>query len=577
MITAEAEETVARPAQQRSSRRSVIALAVGVLAVPVVGDLLVSGRRRVFSYFAADAFYYLVVARNWALHGVVSFDGHRPTNGFHPLWQVLLTGLYRVTTAAGGGTTAVLYVDLFTGVVLVALALVLLGRAIALARGRLTPWFAAVPLGAYALLLLPLWLGYGAADALNRDPFEGNLPLYGTLWSYVNGMETPLVLACFGLVVLLAVRSVWTGQRQAVLVGVALGLMTLARLDTAFVTAAVLAMFALRALVRRDRASVRQAVAVVVPVAVLLGAYLVWTRAYSGTFLPVSGSLKSTFPNASLGNYRDLRGLLRGDALLAHERLYRQMPILIPSAFAIAYLVGGLARGWLRAAVTGAAEVARERYRLVLAASAVGVLLLSVYDYLFVPGYNQGHWYWPVSTLFVSLVVLDWLPARPSRVPYGAAVVGAIAVAASLAVFATLGRTSDYHARYADFYFSGAMRARAHYDGHQPKVLSVDDGIDVFATGFPGMSGTGFSLDPPAARAKERGDLVGLAVRRGFDRISSLVYFDTRGLSLDTSSSDIRARLRFILPGQHLDRFDYRVDYLASDPRFAIIRVTPRR
>ncbi|HEX4777424.1 MAG TPA: hypothetical protein VFW74_11675, partial [Acidimicrobiia bacterium] len=146
-----------------------------------------------------------------------------------------------------------------------------------------------------------------------------------------------------------------------------------------------------------------------------------------------------------------------------------------------------------------------------------------------------------------------------------------------LAVFATLGRTSDYHARYADFYFSGAMRARAHYDGHQPKVLSVDDGIDVFATGFPGMSGTGFSLDPPAARAKERGDLVGLAVRRGFDRISSLVYFDTRGLSLDTSSSDIRARLRFILPGQHLDRFDYRVDYLASDPRFAIIRVTPRR
>lgn len=577
MITAEAEETFALPARERSSRRSVIAVAVAVLALPIVVDLLVSGKRRVFSYFAADSFYYLVVARNWALHGVVSFDGHRPTNGFHPLWQVVLTGLYRGTTAVGGGTTTVLYVDVLAGLVLVAVALVLLGRAITLARGRLTPWFAAVPLGAYAVLLVPLWLGYGAADALNRDPFEGHLPLYGTLWSYVNGMETPLVLACFGLVVLLAVRSVWTGERQALLLGAALGLLTLARLDTAFVTAAVLAMFFLRVLVRRDRAAVRQAVAVVVPVVVLVGAYLVWNRAYSGVFLPVSGSLKSTFPNPSLGNYRDLRALLRGDALLAHERLYRQMPILIPSVFAVAYLVPGLVRGWIRAAVAGTAESARDRYRLVLAATAVGVLLLSAYDYLFVPGYNQGHWYWPVSTLFVSLVVLDWLPAGPGHVRHGRVVVGAIAVAASLAVFATLGRTSDYHARYAAFYYSGAARARAHYDGHPPKVLSVDDGIDVFATGFPGMSGTGFSLDPPAARAKERGDLVGLAVRRGFDRISSLVYFDTRGLTLETSSDDIRRRLQFILPGQHLDRFDYRVDYLASNPRFAIIRVIPRR
>ena len=92
--------------------RWVIGSALGLLCVPVLVDLVVSGKRRLFSYFAADAFYYLEVARNWAHNGTLSFDGQRATNGFHPAWQLLFGGAYRIGQAIGLGDTAMLYVDL---------------------------------------------------------------------------------------------------------------------------------------------------------------------------------------------------------------------------------------------------------------------------------------------------------------------------------------------------------------------------------------------------------------------------------------------------------------------------------
>lgn len=547
--------------------------ALVLLAIPILVDLIVTGKRRLFSYFAADAFYYLVVARNWARHGVISFDGTHPTNGFHPLWQVLLTGMYRVSLWLGLGQTAILWVDLLVGLALACVAIVVLGRVIQAAHGRLTPWFAILPVGVYALLFIPFWLTIGGVSA--KDPFEGTLPLYGTLWSYVNGMETPVVLTCFAVVALLVVTRRVEGARPGLVLGVALGLLTLARLDTGFVAVAFLGAFALRAAVRRDRETVRFAAGAAATFVALVVAYLVWNRVYAGVFLPVSGSLKSTFPRPSLQNLRDLRSLATGHHLFARERMYRQAPVIIPSLFALGYLVVVGRAGRLGRLFTTPVERAHDRYRLVLAATAAGVLALSTYNYLFVPGYNQGHWYYPVSTLFVSLVALEmlrnvtWASVRP--------VATGLAVAAvSIVVFVTLGRTSDYHAQYADFYFVGAPRERAFYAPQHPKMLSVDDGIDAFATGFPTMSGTGFALDPEAARAKEHDDLLALALRRGDRRITSLVYLDTNGFDTRTPSDVIRHRLGGLGFGRaELYRHRYRIEYVGTHPRFVVVRVLP--
>ena len=37
-----------------------------------------------------DAYYYIKIAQNISIYGFPTFDGINPTNGFHPLWQIVL-------------------------------------------------------------------------------------------------------------------------------------------------------------------------------------------------------------------------------------------------------------------------------------------------------------------------------------------------------------------------------------------------------------------------------------------------------------------------------------------------------
>ena len=48
-----------------------------------------------------DFFYYAKAAHNLAFHGVSTFDGVHPTNGYHPLWMLVLTGLSRFFDPGG--------------------------------------------------------------------------------------------------------------------------------------------------------------------------------------------------------------------------------------------------------------------------------------------------------------------------------------------------------------------------------------------------------------------------------------------------------------------------------------------
>ena len=69
------------------------------------------------SFFTDDFFYYLVVARNLALHGTSTFNGLQLTNGYHPLWLLAMTFLYRVF---GGHLALFLAIVLFIWVLVCA-------------------------------------------------------------------------------------------------------------------------------------------------------------------------------------------------------------------------------------------------------------------------------------------------------------------------------------------------------------------------------------------------------------------------------------------------------------------------
>jgi hypothetical protein len=163
-----------------------------------------------------------------------------------------------------------------------------------------------------------------------------------------------------------------------------------------------------------------------------------------------------------------------------------------------------------------------DRFAEVLKLSAPAVVLLAAYDLLFVDLPAHGHWYFPVSIVFVSLVVLRLLGERPAGL--GAWLTGGAATLLCIYCFFTVNRRFNYNTRYADFFFDEAPKIRAFYAGKQAGIVEVDDGIIAFSTHIPCMSGSGLNLDRQAFHAYRRRELFPLAVARGYDRVATLAY-----------------------------------------------------
>ena len=75
---------------------SITALAC-VLAAIRLGVVIFAPYDRVVGMFDDDAFYYFGVAQHIAAGDGSTFNGLDPTNGYHPLWLLLLVPLYAVT------------------------------------------------------------------------------------------------------------------------------------------------------------------------------------------------------------------------------------------------------------------------------------------------------------------------------------------------------------------------------------------------------------------------------------------------------------------------------------------------
>jgi hypothetical protein len=187
----------------------VVAVTIMLLVVPVLVDLVAhptSIQKRLFAYTAPDTFYYLTVARNIGLHGQFSFDGEHLSNGYHPLWQILAAVPYALHLPGANSPWILAYL-LGMALVLQSAALVLWSRVFQRADGTLSWFFVFLPAGVYAIISSPPWLLKTTLQLGNENPGEGAQPVYGSLWSYLNGMETSLALFFFAWVSWLATRK----------------------------------------------------------------------------------------------------------------------------------------------------------------------------------------------------------------------------------------------------------------------------------------------------------------------------------------------------------------------------------
>ena len=529
--------------------RARVGLALAMLLGPPLLDLAIHGWKRVFSYFAGDAYYYLTIARNLALQGSFSFDQERTTNGFHPLWQLVTGLLYSLTTALQLPDSTFLIAVFLASLGLLSLALLALAASFRLALGRVPAAFPVLPAGLYALAMWPV------------------ASQHGSLWSFANGMESALVIAAFAWTLLCLVRREASNTlADNFRLSIALSVLTLSRLDHG-VLAPVVFGWSLLSHPPVDRPRLRRLLALTVPFAGVLAVYLAFNTLVAGHMLPVSGSLKSTFPHPSPQNLRYLANLLHDPD--SGPGIWRQAQVFLPS------IVAGFSLPWLLSLRL------RDRGDLLAAPLIVGagfVLALAGYNFLYVNLWHQGHWYFPASVLLATIFVLYLAEGPgPIRNAAPAAAVTAAAVALSLVFFAAGYYDPAYNTQYRRM-FDARSEIAAHFGGERPKIIEYDDGIVAFTTGFPAMSGLGFTLDPEALAWKENRLLLWLAHNRGFDHIASMNYFGSGGLSTKSDSDEIRQKLAgtFFLTPREVAPFDFDVVYVTSGRELAIIQMQLR-
>jgi hypothetical protein len=376
------------------------ALAYGVLSLALALATLLWNATRPYIEWPStsdDMFYYLTLARETAAHGVVSVDGVRPTNGFHPLWFVILRGLQpRLGDAA------------LPGVALAILALFHAAACFALWRTlrRLAgPAPAALLAGLYA-----------------ANPFVLRIVL--------AGVETALA-ACFASISLWAhVR--WLERRRPADRGVSLAALALAaasRTDTVMLAAALaLAPAIERWRARRDPGAALRAVdlAPVLVAALPVVAFGLWSLRATGELVQTSGRALSFWQ--SVGDWLLVQKAVAGLGALA--------PVAAPVVYALevaVQLVGWITRAPLellrhhplgialaaialvwrfgrgrRAAVTPAGHAAADPVRgpLVTALVTFFALLWTFYALMF---RHCQIWYWHTSLVAAALLIAAWL------------------------------------------------------------------------------------------------------------------------------------------------------------------------
>ncbi len=212
------------PRSFQSERLLAVAiLLVGTLAYGTVAWLPIEDL--VGLCVADDAFYYLTIARNVARGLGATFDGTTPTNGFHPVYLLVLAGLFDILGTGQGELVLHLGLSVLAGATLVTGVLIH-----AIARRTLDP--------RVGLLALALWIG---------NP--------QVLLASLQGVEAPLATAALALALWLAVRAQARTAgapraRDMAAIGAAFGWACLCRTDSV-IFASVLTIALVVAIARR--------------------------------------------------------------------------------------------------------------------------------------------------------------------------------------------------------------------------------------------------------------------------------------------------------------------------------------
>jgi hypothetical protein len=518
--------TAARAENWRKFLVSIAAFAVTVL--PLLLFLRREGLRAPLSMFAGDTFYYLTIARNSLHTHFFTFDGSYPTNGFHPVWEILLyLGMkFRLLRPEDNAVTLIRIYVMDT---------LILGIACALFAAFATRHLRRIELALLVVCPGFLWFGYAAAR-----------PVFLSNWSFVNGMESAveMLFLAAGLLVLRTGRL-----RTEILSAILFGLMVLSRLDDVFI------LLPLLFFVWKHSGNKNTDQRLWIPVLPLgmIAVYLLYNVVTVHALLPTSGAIKAGY--ALKRNWPDIQMTLlptkgswvsmKDDQIMNFtERSYRVYQLVVPGFVCAAYLFRRKS-AW---SLTG-----------VLCA---GVVLKALYNLLFVAVFNQGFWYFGSSILIANLAIGVWIDESmpPPRVTRWLNIVTTYAVACLLISFSFNTQVFHYvRSGLADWTITvlqrrDVLRSLVLASGGD-RFIELNDGVITYSTGMPALAGTGLALDVEATRALRTGHFLSLAASRNYHLILAAGgYRQTTDEYLKSRSHGFRGSLNQI-KSEEFDRF----------------------
>ena len=248
-----------------------------------------------------DAFYYLKIAFHIAAGDGSTFDGINPTNGYHPLWMILLLPLAGAVSAP----FHLVYAAIVTQMILCAMTALALWRTFRRSAHR-----AALPFAVLALLAFPLLID---------------------LW--LNLLESAIALLLLALLLDLLYRLEQDSSspvRDAALLGLVAAALTLAKLDLGVAIPVV----AVYLLVRRGgdlwwTGLGSFGTSASLPVA----AYLLYNYFRFGHLATISGYVKTAAPflitGPGYGSPTLWGNVINNLSLFAHSRMYGSLLILV--------------------------------------------------------------------------------------------------------------------------------------------------------------------------------------------------------------------------------------------------------
>jgi hypothetical protein len=244
-----------------SMRDKRIAVLLGLLTGSVLGVLCFFTEDWLIRYpFTDDAFYYAQIARNIVSGKGVTFDGLHETNGFHPLWLLVLLPIY----ALFSGDWLPLRVILVLQALLAAASSALLYAVLRRWTGRLLAILGVV---LYQMLTFLLEISFSGMEI----GLQGLLLIY-LLWKWPTIAQNL--------------------EKKAWFLGILLGLIILARLDGVAV-AGIVGLYTLWRLRKASPSRIGGFLARLrIASGLVTGPYFVWNLLHFGHLMPVSGAAK---------------------------------------------------------------------------------------------------------------------------------------------------------------------------------------------------------------------------------------------------------------------------------------------